>query len=286
MEFFSPMPTIFYNNRFVKNILVHVKPTSRFLQESAIFYPYSINEAEIGSTRMEDIAFDYYGNSDDVWILYQINKVIDTYYDVYLDTRKFESFLKKKYETIEASLQKYIFWRNNYSTDDTIKTPAQYNVLSPTQKKFWTPVLGFNGDITSYIRHEDNFTYSTNKIVSVTGTASSAFTQEEKVTQATTGATGYVIFSNSTTLKLEHIQNGTFDATNIITGSESGETFTPTAGTLVTTQIIPADEEVYFSPVTLYDYEIEQNQFKKDIRIMDNSYQQMLHAAYLELVGE
>jgi hypothetical protein len=286
MEFFSPMPTIFYNNRFVKNILVHVKPTSRFLQESAIFYPYSINEAEIGSTRMEDIAFDYYGNSDDVWILYQINKVIDPYYDVYLDTRKFESFLKKKYETIEASLQKYIFWRNNYSTDDTIKTPAQYNVLSPTQKKFWTPVLGFNGDITSYIRHEDNFTYSTNKIVSVTGTASSAFTQEEKVTQATTGATGYVIFSNSTTLKLEHIQNGTFDATNIITGSESGETFTPTAGTLVTTQIIPADEEVYFSPVTLYDYEIEQNQFKKDIRIMDNSYQQMLHAAYLELVGE
>ena len=286
MEFFSPMPTIFYNNRFVKNILVHVKPTSRFLQESAIFYPYSINEAEIGSTRMEDIAFDYYGNSDDVWILYQINKVIDPYYDVYLDTRKFESFLKKKYETIEASLQKYIFFFFYYSTDDTIKTPAQYNVLSPTQKKFWTPVLGFNGDITSYIRHEDNFTYSTNKIVSVTGTASSAFTQEEKVTQATTGATGYVIFSNSTTLKLEHIQNGTFDATNIITGSESGETFTPTAGTLVTTQIIPADEEVYFSPVTLYDYEIEQNQFKKDIRIMDNSYQQMLHAAYLELVGE
>lgn len=286
MEFFSPMPTIFYNNRFVKNILVHVKPTSRFLQESAIFYPYSINEAEIGSTRMEDIAFDYYGNSDDVWILYQINKVIDPYYDVYLDTRKFESFLKKKYETIEASLQKYIFWRNNYSTDDTIKSPTQYNVLSPTQKKFWTPVLGFNGDITGYTRHEDNFTYSTNKLISVNGTASNTFTKSEKVTQTTTGATGYIVFSNATTLKMEHIQNGTFDDTNIITGSDSGETFTPSAETLVTTQVIPADEEVYFSPVTLYDYEIEQNQFKKDINIMDNSYQQMLHTAYLELVSE
>lgn len=283
MEYFSPMPTIFYNNRFVKNILVHVKPTSKFLQQSEIFYPFSINEAEIGSTRLEDISYEYYGNSDDVWMLYHLNDIVDPYYDVYLDNRKFESYLKKKYETIEASLQKYIFWRNNYSTDDTIKSQSQYDVLPATQKKFWTPTLGFNGDITGYIRHEDNFTYNTNKIVSLTGSTTNTFTKDEKVTQSTTGATGYVVFSNATTLKLQHIQNGTFDDSNIITGSESSVVFTPTTVSL--TQIIPADEEVYFSPVTLYDNEVEQNQFKKDIKIMDRSYQQLLHASYLEAIG-
>ena len=289
MEYFSPMPTIFYEGRFVKNILVHVKPTDKFLSESQIFYPFSINEAEMGSSRMEDIAYDYYGNSDDVWILYHTNNVIDPYYDVYLNDRNFQAYMKKKYETIEASLQKYIFWRNNYYNDDSILSQGQYDTLNSIQKKFWKPTLGYNGEINGYIRHTDDFTYSTNKIITITGTSTQLFTKDEKITQTQSGgvATAYVIFSSDTKLKFQHIEGTVdFNDTDTITGSESNAVFTPTAETISTTNVIPEAEAIYYSPVRLYDYEYEQNESKKNLLIMDRRYQPLVHSSYLDLVGK
>jgi hypothetical protein len=39
---------------------------------------------------------------------------------------------------------------------------------------------------------------------------------------------------------------------------------------------IPAVEEIYWSPVTYYEYETEKNEFYKTIRVLDKNYSQVI----------
>lgn len=296
MEYFNNIPLVVYNGKIVRNILAQVKPTKSFLQKSQLYYPYIIKEGELGSVRLEDLAYDYYDDPNDVWILYLTNGIADPYYDVYLETRNFEKYLKKKYGSIESSLKQYIFWRNNHTFDTDIISASDYeNVKQAEEKKYWTPALGFNGELVGYERTKDDFTYNTNAIISLAGSLSDStktFIIGDKVSQENTGMSGYVTYFDGTTLKLQHlIQSGSgtpdptnlFDATSVIT-NENGASFTPTK-VLTFNRIIPANEQKYFGPVTLYDFETEQNEKKKNINILDARYKPIMHSAFLELMG-
>jgi hypothetical protein len=104
-----------------------------------------------------------------------------------------------------------------------------------------------------------------------------------------------VTFSNTSFISIQHIE-GQFVANSsispyspvAITGETSGANGSPVSSDSVKTIAENADdvEEVYFSPVTVYDYESELNEKRKNINLLDRRYVPLLQSKFIELMRE
>lgn len=283
MKYFSNFPIINFSNNYARNILSKVKIVDKFKNDSQLFYPYIIEEAK-GSVRMENIAYDYYDDPNDVWILYMSNDVVDPYYDVVLSSEDFDAYIIKKYGSIQKANQKIIFYRNNYDQDDSIIHPNAYETLATDVKRYWTPSVNYTNDIIGYERIKDDIVISTNKIISLDLSSNTSLTVGESATQNITGAKGTVLYSNSSVLTLQHII-GQFNGSNIIVGNDSLINCTPTTVTTIK-QNLSDTQMVYFSPVTAYEYENELNEQRRNISVLDNRYKPAIHSNFRDIMSE
>lgn len=287
MKYFSNIPVISYANNFARNILTRVKVLDKFKDQASVYYPYVLEEATGSGLKYENLAFDYYDDVDDVWVLHLVNQIVDPYYDVPLTQEQFEAFIVKKYGSLRAAIQKVVFYRNNYNQDESILTISGYNALIAERKRYWTPTINFDNNIIGYERLKDDTVVTTNKILTldITLNGNATFQTSEKVIQDTSGATGFVTFSNTTTISLQHI-TGTFsnNATYYVVGSDSGANASASSVTTIK-ENISANAAIYFSSVTAFDYETEINEQKKTINLMDNRYVSMVHNTFSELMN-
>ena len=147
--------------------------------------------------------------------------------------------------------------------------------------------MNFDNNIIGYERIKDDTIVTTNKILTldITLNGNAVFQTSEKVIQDTSAATGFVTFSNTTTISLQHI-TGTFSNTSTyyIIGSNSGANASASSVTTIK-ENINANTLIYFSPVTAFDYESEINEQKKTINLMDNRYVSMVHNTFSELMN-
>ena len=296
MKYFTNLPIISYNNTYVRNLLVRAKITDEFLNYGVNFYPYVQEESSAGGLRYENLAFDYYDDPDDGWLIWMSNAVVDPYYDVHLSQEDFDKFLEKKYGSIRNAQQIIKFYRNNYYLDDSIISESGFNALPAKAKKFWTPSINYDNMIIGYERIKDDTILSTNKIITIEISLedqTKLFSVNEKVTQ--NNASGFVTFSNTSTITIQHIEgqfvaNSSIDPyTSIpIIGETSGANGSPLTSQSVTVIAENADdvEEVYFSPVTAYDYENELNQRNKTINLLDRRYVSLVQSKFIELMRE
>lgn len=284
MRFFSEFPIIPYANTVARNILSRVKMTDEFLGDSSYFYPYVLQESSISGTRMENLSFDYYGDPNDVWVLYMSNGIIDPYYDTFLTAENFKKYIIKKYNSVEEATQTIKFYRNNYDQDETILSVSAYKALTSGVKKYWTPTINFDFQIVGYERAKDLTTISTNKIIglSITLNQNSQFEINEKITQDITGASGFVTFSSTNSISLQHIQ-GEFSLTRGITGRTSKATANISSITILS-NVIPENEQVFFSPISVYDYEYEINESKKNIQLLEKRFLPLIQTRFKELI--
>ena len=93
VKYFENFPQITYDGRKVRDITRR----NRFLKSLAtnpyVFLPYTVKEGE----RAEDIANDYYGSVDYVWLVYMANNIIDPYHEWPMDQRTFQNYIIDKY---------------------------------------------------------------------------------------------------------------------------------------------------------------------------------------------
>ena len=285
MKYFTNLPTISYGNNFVRNILTRAKILNNVKQNASVYYPYVMQEGSAGGLRFENLAFDYYDEADRVWILHLTNEIVDPYYDVPLTEEVFDSYIIKKYGSLQKANEKIVFYRNNYIEDDTILTLSGYETLIPERKRYWTPTVNYNNNIIGYERIQDDTTVTTNKIIAVEIVANSALTIGEKVIQSTSGASGFVTFSNTSQLTLQHIV-GSFSNSYVIVGQDSNKTVMPLTNPTTLVETISANVSSYFSPVSAYDYECELNEQKKTITIIDNRYTSMIESSFIEAMSQ
>lgn len=285
MKYFSNIPTISYGNNFVRNILTRVKIVNDFKNKSSVYYPYVLEEASPSGVRYENLAFDYYDDVDNVWILHLTNEIVDPYYDIPLTQDQFESFIEKKYGSLRKAHEKIVFYRNNYDQDDSIITFSGYDSLIAERKRYWTPTVNYDNNIIGYERIKDDTVVSTNKVITMEISAANSLNIDEKVTQATTGATGFVAFCNTSVLTLQHI-GGSFSNSYSIVGDDTAISADPISEITVLSQNISANVEAYFSPISAYEYESELNESKKTINVLDRRYASMLEASFIEAMSQ
>jgi len=246
-----------------------------------LYYQYDIAEGE----RADLLSDRYYNDQYLTWLLYTANKIVDPYYDWYLDNSSFDAVMTKKYGSLVNATSKIKHYRNNwYSDPNPTITNSQYAALEPSLAKFYEPVPD-NGLITldpsNYSRRRIDWTIETNAIVKYTldeGQSTNTFILDELVdvnfTQPKQGL-GQVLFRDDRTLMIKNVSglvvSNTINANSTLTGRESNTSVQFIDSTLVANNI-PSAETNFWSPVTYYDYEMDLNENNRSIQVLKNQY--------------
>lgn len=202
-KYFNYFPTTFYNSSntslsldTVTNIIARFSFENELKENSAIFYPYDIQDGDTP----EIIANKYYGSPEKHWVVLMFNDIIDPQYDWPLDQRTFITYVNDK-----------------YSANGAANTTVQSGIV-------WAQ--------------------STNNVKTYYKTVARVSSEPNRETIT------------------EQIE---IDANTYANVTTSSSTYTLQNGKIIT-------ETVSKSKLTYYDYEVEQNESKRKIKLLKAEY--------------
>lgn len=241
------------------------------------FYPYELTD----SLRSDHVAEFYYNNGELEWLVQLTNQNIDPYYGWYNDYTTFETVITEKYGTEANAKQKVKYYINNWADDDRVLTPEYHNSSLPeVEKKFWKPQFGPNFDILGYERKRDDITMNTNQIWQFEISANTGELQVGEIVDVFEDGSeirigsGEVTLANSTFFRIHNV-SGNLTANSSLTLNFIGNDSLANYSTANSEQYfinIANSEFAYYSPVYFYDFEEEQNEARKDINLIGDTY--------------
>lgn len=270
MSYFSEFPNIFYRNSVAKNISARPFVKSNVLNNASLYYPYEMKEYERADLTSERI----YQTPFNDWLIYLSNNISDPYHDWYMSQIDFENFIISKYGSVASAQEQIKFYRVNWLSDDSSKTPAGFQQLSTSLKKYWTPIHDEStGRILKYVRKQLEITQNTNRVCEIDylPTNNNQFVVGEKVKQGS--STGVVVHVSSSSLSLQHVV-GSFSPDQSFTGEISGTVATCVGYQVIQTNI-SSEEAGYWTAVSYYDFEDEENEKKRTLNLLVPRYSQM-----------
>jgi hypothetical protein len=283
--YFNSFPSTLFKNRVATNLITKVRFSEVVRKTGALFYTYTVSEGE----RPDQIAQSYYGDPQLDWLIYLANDITDPYHDWPKDEATFTTWVAAKYGSLETAMLRTAYYKNNYDDDDRIITTAAYGSLPDATRKYWQSIEDSLGNITSYERRRSDDRSETNAVIRLTGTFG-VVTNGTILRQGST-VFGTVAFADSTTIVLKHIvgawqaATSTFNAvtdTLIDASITSVSTVTDGSGNWAG---IPSVEQDYWSPVSCYNHEQEQNDYKKHIRLVHSGYVSKIESDMKEVMS-
>lgn len=297
-RYFSKFPLIVYDNHVAVNITERVVIRDFPAKNAYLYYPYDLQNDE----RPDQLADRFLNDQYMSWIIYMSNGVTDPYYDWFIRDDAFNSYLLKKYGNLDKITAKIAYYRNNWYNDQSQITIGEFNSLPDipkydafgnlyfdTAKRYYEVVLT-GSTITGYKRKRADEIISTNKIVRYDITGTSEFANNEIVNiqlgyantstntfVSTVSGTAQILNSNSTTVTIHHtsgyvdsvLAEYNFSTTqSYIYGTESESNCAIASFTSLANNIV-ASEQIYWSPVTIYEDEFEKNAKNRTIRLID-----------------
>lgn len=276
-KYFEKFPLINYGNNVVRDVTARAVIMNNVFINPNLFYPYDITDG----VRPDQLSDSYYNDEYMSWIIYLSNKMIDPYYDWYLNDEQFNKYMFKKYGLpLETLQRKVTYYINNWYRGDDI-TQSDFNALPAQQKKYYGPVYGTNGKVISYSRLKKDWKLNTNYIVAYECSGANAFIKDEIIKiHFNTGLEGkaQVASANDTHLTVQHVSGYVYPSnSNPVTANsyvrgEQSRANTSFTAVLPIADVIPEGEESYWDAVHIYDDEMNKNEFNKSIVLIDNRY--------------
>ena len=281
-RYFEKFPLTEYDGKPALNILKRVAFNENVRNFITAFYTHTLPADE----KIENVAYNYYDDVDYDWLIYHANDIVDPYFQTALTYDDFDNFIISKYGSLRNSKRKTLHYKNNYENDPQILSSSAYNALLPGQKKYYQPVLSQTG-IAGYERAEVDFIASTNKIESFDLVTESEFIDNEVIVRDDDDSSfAEISWSNNSSLVIRHVRGDFSSNTNYtITGEESGVTATVNAESYtLLNEVIPTTEQSFYSPVSFYEYEDEENEERREIYLVQSDYKEKLNDQLKELM--
>ena len=267
MNYFDKIPTITYKGALCKNLLARARLSDQTREQKAVFYPYTMENAD----RVDVLSNDYYDDPGYTWLIWLTNNTIDPYYDVALEENDFIQYIIKKYGSYSSAARQVSFYRNNwYNYTDVQITPQQFNALNSSLKKYYEPVIDNNLAPVAFKRKRHDDTVATNKVITLgVSNTDGAFTIGEEI-QVNASNYAFVTFANSTVVTCQHV-TGTFTTSDTIMG-QSSDAMADIDSVNLIIETAASTDVGYWEPVTVLEFEQEQNENKKTIQLLDPRY--------------
>lgn len=267
MNYFNKLPTIVYDNSVAVNILARAKLSDNVKGDRNALLPYTLSDGD----RMDLVSHAYYGDPGYSWLVWFSNETVDPYYDMPLTDVDFNDYITTKYGSVPLAQRKIAFYRTNGNSDDSKISIAEFNNLTNGRQKYWAPDLDYLLNLKGYVRNTDIQTINTNRIGTLTlSTVVGTFKIGEEIQQSGT-VYAFSTYVSNNELTVQHI-NGDFTVDSTIRGVESGATATIASRNNAVTSTLAYTDSTYWEPVTFYDFELQQNQQKREILLLDSRY--------------
>lgn len=244
------------------------------------YYYYAVLDGE----RPEIIAEKVYGDAEAHWIILYANNIYDPYYDWPMDSRTFDSYITDKYGSIAWAQTNYhhyekVITRENPAAQVTMVTSFEVN-----DKKL-------TNDVLSIIDYEINYNIGEPVFIG----ASYGDNTYSGTVMAWSNSNGYIVLANTT---------GTARSYDFLIGANSAAN-----GTVISTTVpsVPMDayntlvdttdyasyevggrtvrEIISRNRVSYYDYELELNESKRLIKIIQPQYYNQIISELNNLTG-
>ena len=281
-RYFDKFPQITYSNTTVVDLTVRTAMLNKLVSNPYVFYPYEIDSNE----RADQFSARYYDDQFKSWIVYLSNKILDPYYEWYMSQDEFVNFITKKYGSYYDAETKIKYYQNDWENSEDIAV-NRYDSLTAVEKIYFEPIIGASNKITGYKRKQTEWKTNTNRIVAYTVSNTNFIVDEVcniYFNQYNSGK-GQVLSvakdsanTANSTVYIQHVSGNYYMSNTVgisnnvsyIYGSDSKvNTFFTSA--LITSNNIPAGEEIYWKPVTYLEYETSRNEFNKTINVLDSS---------------
>lgn len=116
-KYFEHFPVIDYQGRKVRDISRRASFARAVANNPYLYYSYTVKESE----RAEDIALDYYGSVDYIWLVYMANNIIDPYYEWPMNTQTFNDYMVDKYQAQSGRIGEDVLdWTKDETIDENI----------------------------------------------------------------------------------------------------------------------------------------------------------------------
>ena len=274
-KYFDRFPLTEYNGETVRNILAKVDLSEQTKKDIYTYFEFSLQE---GLTRPDILSNNYYSNPEFDWVFYLTNNVVDPYYAFYMERDNFVKYIEKKYGSEQAAKEKIAFYRNNwYLLEDSSISNTSYDMLDPTLQKYYKPILSNTQQVVRYERIDQDWTRSTNAVVELTVEEISEFAIGDKITQSTTSAVIRSIDEGNKILIVHHL-------TGAFVEGGLGDT-SITNVNLIHRSILEA-EQAFWTAVSFYDFEEEENEKKKQIFVLPKEYLSKFDSEFKEKISQ
>lgn len=272
--YFSNFPAMSYMGVACLDVTRRVKVLNKVSSDPHSFYPYVIRN----EIRADQIADRYYGDVDQTWIVYHSGGMIDPYYDWPLDEKTFQNFIEKKYGSVRDAQQQILWWQLDWPADvDDVIKPDGYQSQPDGIRKYYEAVFNKNSQVVAYTRKRADWRVTTNATLRLQVSGNTAFTKGEPLSLQVDGdevGNCVVAWSNSSIVVGEHVFGNT-SASNTVAVGMTSEVESAVTGAVFTWNL-PVDEAIFYAPVYAFDYEVNKNEQKKYVRLIDNKYTQEL----------
>lgn len=272
-KYFGRFPLVNYDGTPAKNIMMRLDFTDKTKKDIYSNFDFVLDDS---TSRQDILSYNYYGSSRYDWLIHLSNNVIDPYYDWFMTDDQFNKFIEKKYGSISNAKATIVFYRNDWSIDESVISPSVYDQLDIEIQKYWKPKTNNAGGIIGYERVREDWIATTNMILSLEVTNIGDYAVGDRIYQTSTDsyATVVKVDTANNTLTIQHV-DGSF-AVNESEGI--------TSVTLIS-QNIPSTEISFWGAVSAYDDLKEKNELKKYINMIKKSYLQDLEKQFVEQVN-
>jgi len=267
-NYFVKFPVIAYGNRQVRNISERITVLTTPKLAPLNYYPYELGE----HVRADQLAQSYYSDPTLDWLIWVVNYHIDPYYDWHLYPEDFNNYITNKYGDLGTAQQTVAFFRTNWADDPSHISSVAFDNLDGSFKKYWEPVWGPRARIIGYRRKQEDIIMNTNKIVEydITMNSTTNFQQGDLLHfyyNFEPQGYGECITANSTYLTVQHHINNTTIGTIQLRDNEQINATMNSFNPLVF-NIVEA-EGAFWEAVSYYDVEVEDNENKRFIDVLD-----------------
>lgn len=301
-SYFKILPNLLYPNigqgtqtyKLVSNIFAKTAFISNILEDSTLYYPYDVMEGE----KPEDVAYKFYGDPKKYWIILMSNNCIDPQYDWPMGSGVFANFINSKYSSLNLTLDpSETFGASDYSTgevvyqgSDIVGSSAKANVVDYdyTNKSLQinfpsevfsvdSSVTGLNSEVSHNIisinSNNDGFNWASNTNIHFVQNISKQNSYDQKITKSEN------IISQTSYDNSRIHSSGADKLYTIVDYTSKNESFVLSDGTTFSMQ-------TNYYPVSYYDYEQNNNEAKRHIKIIQPQYASVIESELVKLMSK
>lgn len=276
--YFSYYPNAIYSSKVITDLIVRTKIQDTWFNNPKLYYQYRYKDGD----RPEHLALKYYGSENLHWLVLFCNNIFDVNWDLPMTYEVFSRYIEDKYKDLGSAVNKTGMEYAQTTPDPIYRYQKQIRITNE------------EGSNTRYYVVDEKTYYNLSETPQISSTG---LTVVKYIT--TTENSNQIYISDTVGVNIGDILGGNPNipfgsrltsriSNNVYTINNSAVGTSELSKTFLTSIYggVIYEESRRFPVITIYDNELEENERKRDIRILNKIYVKQAVTEFVKLLKQ